>query len=129
MIGIDVIGLLNSEWGNQLYINMIESALISLLMIIFNIAELARVNKYIEDDTPFYKFVNSDSVMNVSSQDDNFDKKLREEMLKKIMNQIKGNKDLFLNNKLDELLSQFGPRRCKSMIGLDNDKEEDPRRT
>ena len=50
-------------------------------------------------------------------------------MLKKIMNQIKGNKDLFLNNKLDELISQFGPRRCKSMTGFENDMEDDPRRT
>ena len=64
---------------------MIESGFISLLMIILNLAELARVNKYIDDDQPFYKFVNSDSVMNVS-QDDNFDKRMREEMLKKIMN-------------------------------------------
>ena len=32
------------------------------------------------------------------------DKKLREDMLKNIMAQVKGNRDLFLNNKLDELL-------------------------
>jgi hypothetical protein len=67
--------------------------------------------------------------MNASSMMDDgiVDKKLREDMLKRIMQQVKGNKDLFLNNKLDELLQQFGARRCKSMIGLDSIKEEDPR--
>ena len=48
-------------------------------------------------------------------------------MLKSIMAQVKGNKDLFLNNKLDELLEQFGNRKCKSMIAFENEKEEDPR--
>jgi len=32
-----------------------------------------------------------------------------------------------LNNKLDELLQEFGGRRCKSMIALENEKEDDPR--
>lgn len=71
-----------------------------------------------------------DSVMNASIPDDEAmlaEKKFKEEMLRKLMNQIKGNRDLFLNNKLDELLEQFGNRRCKSMIGLDNDLEEDER--
>lgn len=68
--------------------------------------------------------------MNASIPDDEAmlaERKLREDMLKSIMNQIKGNRDLFLNNKLDELLEQFGNRKCKSMIGLDNELEEDER--
>ena len=42
---------------------------------------------------------------------------------------MKGNRDLFLNNNLDELLKEFGDRKCKSMIDFDTEKEEDPRRT
>ena len=44
------------------------------------------------------------------------------------MAQVKGNRDLFLNNKLDELLQDFGGRRCKSMIDFGNEKEEDDRK-
>ena len=37
---------------------------------------------------------------------------------------------MFLNNRLDYLLNEFGDRRCKSMIELGTgwDKENDPRR-
>ena len=33
-----------------------------------------------------------------------------------------------MNNKLDELLNDFGGRKCKSMIAFDNEKEEDDRK-
>jgi len=45
------------------------------------------------------------------------------------MKNVKGNRDHFLNNKLDELITKFGPRRCQSMTGLGNELEDDPRRT
>ncbi len=57
------------------------------------------------------------------------DKKLRQDMLKQIMNHVKGNKDLRLNNRFDELLTENGPRRCQSMIEFGNDLEDDPRKT
>jgi hypothetical protein len=50
-------------------------------------------------------------------------------MLKQIMNHVRGNKDLNLNNRLDDLLDDMGPRRTKSMIEFGNELEEDPRRT
>ena len=50
-------------------------------------------------------------------------------MLKQIMNHVRGNKDINLNNRFDELLSDLGPRRCKSMIDFGNDLEDDPRLT
>jgi hypothetical protein len=50
-------------------------------------------------------------------------------MLKQIMNHVKGNKDLNLNNRLDDLLTEMGPRRTKSMIEFGNELEDDPRRT
>lgn len=50
-------------------------------------------------------------------------------MMGNLLKQVKFNKALFLNNKLDELLSQFGDRRCKSMHDLGTGwlLEDDPR--
>ena len=50
-------------------------------------------------------------------------------MLKQIMNHVKAHKDLNLNNRFDELLTENGPRRTKSMIEFGNDLEDDPRAT
>lgn len=51
-------------------------------------------------------------------------------MMKNLLRNVKTNQDMFLNNKLDDLLNLFGDRRCKSMIefGTGWDKEDDPRR-
>ena len=50
--------------------------------------------------------------------------------MKNLLRNVKTNQDMFLNNKLDDLLNMFGDRRCKSMIefGTGWDKEDDPRR-
>lgn len=45
------------------------------------------------------------------------------------MNHVRGNKDLRLNNRFDDLLTEMGPRRCVSMIDLGGDLEDDPRFT
>lgn len=57
------------------------------------------------------------------------DKDERAHMMKGLLAKVKKNQNLFLNNKLDELLDEFGERRCKSMIELPTGwpKEEDPR--
>ena len=67
---------------------MIETAAISLFIIILSIIELCKLRTLIGDDDMNYKEVNSRSVMNASSMegpDDMMDKKLRENMLKNIM--------------------------------------------
>ena len=43
------------------------------------------------------------------------------------MNQVKGNQDIFLNNKLDELINEYGERNCFSARESRNDRERDPR--
>jgi hypothetical protein len=60
---------------------------------------------------------------------DMLDRESREQMMRGLIAKVKGNKDIFLNNKLDELLNEFGDRKCKSMINLSTGwpKEEDPR--
>lgn len=39
-------------------------------------------------------------------------------MIAGLLRQVKMNKQLFLNNKLDELIHAFGDRRCSSMADL-----------
>jgi len=58
------------------------------------------------------------------------DKDEREHMMKGLLAKVKKNTGLFLNNKLDELIDEFGDRKCKSMIELPTGwpKEDDPRR-
>lgn len=58
------------------------------------------------------------------------DRESREQMMRGLIAKVKGNKDIFLNNKLDELLNEFGDRKCKSMINLNTGwpTEQDPRK-
>jgi hypothetical protein len=46
-----------------------------------------------------------------------------------LIKNVKHNRQLFLNNKLDELLGAFGDRKCKSMLDLGTgwNLEDDPR--
>ena len=50
-------------------------------------------------------------------------------MIKNLLGNVKNNHGIFLNNKLDDLLQQFGDRRCKSCIEFSTgwEKVDDPR--
>lgn len=50
-------------------------------------------------------------------------------LMNDLLKHVKHNKQLFLNNKLDELLQDFGERKCKSMLDLGTgwNLEDDPR--
>lgn len=55
---------------------------------------------------------------------------MRREMLKKIMQQVKGNQELINENahiQNTDLTRKFGKRRCQSMTTFDNEQEDDPR--
>lgn len=43
------------------------------------------------------------------------------------MKNVKLNRENFLNNNLDNLLGEFGDRKCLSMGEYANEREEDPR--
>jgi len=128
LICISITGLVQSEWGTQLYIAFIETLVLSLVNIGLSSYELYKLPDYL-------KYTEQEKKQNfaVSSGYDgeDLDREAREKMMKGLINKVKGNKDIFLNNKLDELLNQFGDRKCKSMIELGTgwDKEEDPRKT
>lgn len=127
LICIDITGLFTLEWGNQLYITMIETLVLSLLGIFLGSYELYRLKDMLK-----YSESQKTGPLGVSSgvPDDFLDKDSREKMIKDLLAKVKDNKDIFLNNKLDELLDMFGDRRCKSMIELSTGwpLEEDPRK-
>lgn len=81
---------------------MIETGAIAIVMIILQLLELRRIRRYILFE---YNRMEMDSY---SRNEENTDKQMRRDMLKKIMQQCKGNTDLIndknVNNKLDELI-------------------------
>ena len=120
MVGILSLGL---KFDTQLGITLFETLILSLILMVLEFVELCRLKSYLGDD------VKLDYEALVNQMNESMDKKLRQDMLKQIMNHVKGNKDLNLNNRLDDLLTDMGPRRTKSMIEFGNELEDDPRRT
>ena len=51
LICIDITGLLHIEWGNQLYITMIETCVLSIVSIVLGSYELYRLSDYLEYTT------------------------------------------------------------------------------
>jgi hypothetical protein len=125
ILAVDFVGLfsLGIKFDTQLNITLIETLAISIILMILEFVELCRLRAYLGDD------IKLDYDALVSQMNESMDKKLRQDMLKQIMNHVKGNKDLNLNNRLDDLLTDMGPRRTKSMIEFGNDLEDDPRGT
>lgn len=128
IILFDVSGLAKFDLSTQFTLSMIDTALIAIMMIVLELIEFIKLKHYLKD-TLEYQEVHADSVMNVSEMPDDgsYDKKMRAEMLQTIMSKVRGNQDLFLNNRLDELFDKFGVRRCNSMSLLNRDREADPR--
>ena len=122
-----------SAFSNMLWITTVEVMVLSLLLIIFGCIELYMLKQYLsynEQPKATWGSSNTRQKFDVSSANDFLDKDSREVMMKNLLRNVKTNQDMFLNNKLDDLLNMFGDRRCKSMIELGTgwDKEDDPRR-
>jgi competence protein ComGC len=148
LIIIGVAGVLSLRFlQNQLWIIYCETVVLSIIDIVLSAIELYKL-KEILSYTSTKKTAKRGNVAsaNVDSDEElsnrkkvgglnqfygEFDNESRQEMMAGLIYKVTANKNLFLNNKLDELLDMFGDRRCKSMIefGTGWDKEEDPRRT
>lgn len=121
-------------FSNMLWVTTVEVAVLSLFLIIFGCIELYMMKQYLSynevNKKATWSSSNTRQRFDVSSANDFLDKDSREVMMKNLLRNVKTNQDMFLNNKLDDLLNQFGDRRCKSMIELGTgwDKEDDPRR-
>ena len=123
ILGVDIMGLLTANYGSQFSTTLIETAILSVSLMILEFVELCKLKHYLGDDI----IMDYDALVN--QMNESMDKKLRQDMLKQIMNHVKAHKDLNLNNRFDELLTENGPRRTKSMIEFGNDLEDDPRAT
>lgn len=120
-------------FSNMLWVTVVEVAVLSLLLIIFGCIELFLLKEYLsynEASKASWGQTNTRQKFDVSSANDFLDKESREVMMKNLLRNVKTNQDMFLNNKLDDLLNMFGDRYCKSMMELGTgwDKENDPRR-
>jgi hypothetical protein len=58
----------------------------------------------------------SDDTRDLEKKFDKQKMKERQRAFQYLLGQVRNNKQLFLNNKLDELLNQFGDRSCRSML-------------
>ena len=111
---------------------MIETLVLSLLSIILGAVELWKLKellKYTEEKKKLKRIRNDDSEESSDDLDKKFDeKKMAERRIQmgQLLKQVKHNKLLFLNNKLDELLTQFGDRKCKDEPGFVQDDSFEP---
>lgn len=112
LICIDITGLTKVEkqpW-NQLYITMIETLVLSIFSIILGAVELYLLKDilaYTAEPKKKKRFATESDEESSEDLDKKFDKTKmaeRREMMDKLLKQVKHNKLLFLNNKLDELL-------------------------
>jgi hypothetical protein len=76
IIGVDIMGLISVKYGTQLYTTLIETAIISFLMMILEFVDLCRLKHYLGDDV----HVDYDALVN--QMNESMDKKLRQDMLK-----------------------------------------------
>lgn len=137
LVCIDITALTQIERGNQLHITLTETLVLSILSIILSATELMLLKRTMSYTEPPKSKNQLKGLKSDDSDDDNnnLDKKYdkrrmaeRRELMIDLLRQVKQNKQLFLNNKLDELICSFGDRRCKSMmdLGTGMDLEDDP---
>ena len=106
---------------SQIKIVMLETLFISILMSLLTLCEFCKLNRYMALD---YNEIEQESMSFLSQGEEKADKQLRREMLKKIMQQVKGTQELIQDNpssQVKDLNHAFGKRRCKSMTSFDND--------
>ena len=109
LICLCVAGLLTMNvFSNMLWVTTVEVAVLSLLLIIFGCIELCLLRDYLsynEQHKAAWSSTNSRAKFDVSSANDFLDKDSREVMMKNLLRNVKTNQDMFLNNKLDDLLN------------------------
>ena len=131
IICISVAGLYVLEFmSNMLYVTMMETAILSLFGLLLGLIELFKMKDYLKYNEPEAKKNKSGRrPLNVSSGLDFMDQDSRQTLIKNLIGNIKSNQGMLLNNKLDELLQQFGDRRCRSCFEFSTgwDKVNDPR--
>ena len=97
---------------NMLWLTTVEVLILSLMLVIFGCIELCMLKDYLSYNEPMkmtaWAMTNSRQKFEVSSArgdgNDMIDLSARELLMKHLIRNIKGNTDMFLNNKLDDLI-------------------------
>ena len=92
-----------SVYSNMLWVTAFEVAFLSLLLIILGCVELYMMKEYLKYNER-KTTTNVRQKFDVSSANDFLDKDSRQTMMKNLLMNVKTNQDMFLNNKLDDLL-------------------------
>ena len=145
LICIDITCLTMIEDNNQFWITVVETLVLSIVSFLLAVIELCKVKKSLEYTAPKkdklrvrHNNTDDDDINDSWEGYDELDKKFDKEkmterrlLMDDLLKQVKHNKLLFLNNKLDELINAFGNRKCKSMLDLGTGwpLEDDPRLT
>lgn len=114
-----LMGLLNYNWGTQLYITLLENAIFSVVMPVLLFIEQRLIRDYMQRDTYFRIHRDTGAKFMAGLADTDPEKE-------KHLNKLNAQPD-FLNYKLEELLAKVGSRMCRSCVEFDNEKAKDPR--
>lgn len=105
---------------------MIETCILSIVSIVLGSIELYRLKDILEYTTDVKDYRQA----KVSSGFEEDEVPDSGHTLRGLIAQVKGHKDMFIKDKLDELVDEFGARKCRSMSLLNTawSKEKDPRK-
>ena len=123
----DVIGYFTLSWGDQLYITIVETSVLEFIMVIFILIEFCSLRNIHENNE--YKRVPINPGMSVfgdklDDSNDNMEKKLRADALKRLIEMMKGNKGFMPNNRIEDWIDDNRFRRRDSLPAPGNPKEE-----
>lgn len=125
VIGIAVValGMIGVGMSNQLQVTLIESIILTIYLIVLQFIELFYMKQIFEYTEADDQTKTSEAMKKYAG------KKGRKMQINNLMKQIKANPPSFVDNKWEDLLQQFGGRRCKTMIELSTGwpDQEDPR--
>ena len=105
----DIVGMSTLRWGNQLYITMIETFVLSILMCILQIIELLRIKKHIGD---FFNTVKNDSTAIASMA--TLDPEAKAQVVREIEQKAARPKGIFIEKDILALRLKLGTRGCES---------------
>jgi len=125
-IFIDVISLMSLSWGSQLYITLIETLVLEIVMIIFILIEICTTRRINERGE--YSKISVEPNMSMLDKDqdesnENAEKALRAEALKRLIHMMKGNKGFLPNNNVEDGIEDDEPKRRNSLPAYENERE------
>ena len=121
MIILNLVGLIDLDWGTQLYIMMIENIIIAIIMISVGLWENKKCDTHYLSDDMNRQNKRQFNVMS-ALEDDSLPEfsKTKEHLLA----ETDKNNSIFLTHKFDELINDFGGRLCKSFNGFELTENE-----